>query len=241
MQLPLNIRWNASADLGRFIAGDNEEALRLVTGLADGALSSPTVYLHGGAAVGKSHLLQGACRRVTDSAGVAVYLPLRQLAGYGAAVLEGWERADVVALDELETLEGAEAWQDAVFHLYNRTLEHGGRLLFAARQPPAGLPIGLSDLRSRLGYGPIVALQHPDEATCLAILQQRAADRGLDLPEATARYLIRRVPRELSTLLTLFERLDRASLAAGRRLTVPFVRQILRSGPPPGADTSASR
>lgn len=238
VQLPLNIRWNAAAELERFVAGENTEALRLVTELADAALEAPVLYVHGPHGVGKSHLLQGACRRVTGTGEVAAYLPLAQLLDYGAAVLEGWEQAELITLDDLDILAGRRDWQDAVFYLYNRTVERGGRLIFAAQQPPAELSLELADLHSRLSWGPVVAVRTPDEATCMAILRQRAAQRGLEMPEATARYLIRRVPRELPGLLELFETLDRASLAAGRRLTVPFVREILSAGSQPGADTA---
>jgi len=238
VQLPLNIRWNAAAELDRFIAGDNAEALRLVADLADGALEAPAIYLHGPSGVGKSHLLQGACRRITQAGGVSAYLPLGQLLDYGAEVLAGWEQVDLIALDDLDALSGRPDWQDGIFHLYNRTVERGGRLVLAGREAPAELPVGLADLRSRLGWGPVVAMEAPGEATCLAVLRQRAAQRGLEMPEATARYLIRRVPGGLPGLLERFETLDRASLAAGRRLTVPFVREILTGRRQSGADTS---
>ena len=237
MQLPLNIRWNAAADLERFVAGENALAARLVAQLAEGERPAPALLLHGPAGIGKSHLLQGACRSVTGRGGLAVYLPFEQLLEHGPAMLEGLERAELLALDELDALAGYEDWQDAVFYLFNRAYESGCALLLAARQPPAQLPLALPDLRSRLSWGVVVEMLPPGEATCLEILHQRAGERGLELPAATARYLIRRVPRQLPGLLELFDELDRASLAAGRRLTVPFVREILSARLSPGGDT----
>jgi len=64
----------------------------------------------------------------------------------------------------------------------------------------------------------------------VAALRLRAAARGFELPVGTARYLLRRCPREAPSLFALLDRLDRASLAARRRLTVPFVRQLLDAG-----------
>jgi DnaA family protein len=46
------------------------------------------------------------------------------------------------------------------------------------------------------------------------------------MPEAVAHYLLQRHARDLTALFGLLERLDRASLAAQRRLTVPFVREV---------------
>ncbi|MGW8310551.1 MAG: HdaA/DnaA family protein, partial [Thiogranum sp.] len=55
----------------------------------------------------------------------------------------------------------------------------------------------------------------------------RAEQRGFELPEDTGRYLLRRLPRDLPALMKLLERLDTASLAAQRKLTVPFVKSVL--------------
>ena len=55
----------------------------------------------------------------------------------------------------------------------------------------------------------------------------RAQARGLELPEETAQYLLRRFPRDLPTLFALFDTLDMASLVEQRRLTVPFVKSVL--------------
>lgn len=74
-------------------------------------------------------------------------------------------------------------------------------------------------------------MQRPDDAACKEILAQRAALRGLELPEPVADYLLRRCSRDLSTLLALLDRLDLAALAQQRRLTIPFVReQLARMG-----------
>ena len=59
------------------------------------------------------------------------------------------------------------------------------------------------------------------------ILRQRAQTRGLELDDAVLDWLFRRVDRDLGTLTALLDRLDRASLAAQRRITVPFLRQTL--------------
>jgi len=58
-------------------------------------------------------------------------------------------------------------------------------------------------------------------------LKLRARHRGLELPEETAQYLLRRLPRDMATLYDWLDLLDVAALAAKRRLTVPFVREVL--------------
>jgi DnaA family protein len=66
-----------------------------------------------------------------------------------------------------------------------------------------------------------------DEAGRRELLRRRAEARGLQLDDGVLDYLFRRVGRDLGNLTALLDRLDRASLAAQRRLTVPFLRQIL--------------
>jgi DnaA family protein len=60
-------------------------------------------------------------------------------------------------------------------------------------------------------------------------LQLRARLRGLELPEETWQWLQRRVPRDMRTLYELLDTLDEAALSAQRRLTVPFIREVLRA------------
>ena len=69
-----------------------------------------------------------------------------------------------------------------------------------------------------------------DEADRAAALQLRAGHRGLDLPDETALYLLRRMPRDMASLYALLDRLDLEALRAKRRLTVPFVRDVLNAG-----------
>lgn len=84
-----------------------------------------------------------------------------------------------------------------------------------------------ADIGSRFGAAEIFQLRALDEAGEHEALRRRAAQRGLDLPEETARYLLRRFPRDMRTLGKLLDEIDVAALSAQRRLTVPFVREIL--------------
>ena len=85
----------------------------------------------------------------------------------------------------------------------------------------------LADIRSRFGAAEIFQLKPLDEEGEREALRLRATARGLDLPDDTARYLLRRFPRDMSTLGRLLDEIDLASLSAQRRLTIPFVKSIL--------------
>ncbi len=227
MQLPLELRWDRRADLADFVPGANAEAWALVEAAAAGTRRVEPVYLHGPSGAGKSHLLQGACSRLAAAGGAVAYLPLGSLEEHGPGMLEGLEAVRLLAVDDLERIAGRPEWEHAFFHLFNRSMETGAAIIMAARRPPAALGVGLPDLVSRLGWGLVVRVHPPDDEVRLAVLRRRAGQAGLDLPEPAARYLLTHCRRDLLHLLELLDRLDAASLARSRRLTVPFIREVL--------------
>jgi DnaA-homolog protein len=122
-----------------------------------------------------------------------------------------------------------------LFALLRETEDAGGALIAAASAPPSLLPWALPDLGSRFAAGAVFQLRPLDEAEQQAALQLRARLRGLELPEETWQWLRRRYPRDMRRLYELLDTLDEAALTAQRRLTVPFIRDVLRSAPrPPG-------
>jgi DnaA family protein len=97
----------------------------------------------------------------------------------------------------------------------------------SADAAPAQLSLSLPDLRSRLGWGVVYQLKPLNDSQRMKALQLRARQKGCEMPDETAAYLLRRLPRDLPALFDLLERLDEASLAAQRKLTVPFVKSVL--------------
>jgi DnaA-homolog protein len=225
-QLPLGIRLQDRAVFASFLPGGNALALAAARQLAS-LQGDPWLYLHGVDGTGKSHLLQAVCAAAQGAA----YLPLAQLQGHGTGVLEGVAQLPIIALDDLDAVAGDADWERALFGLYNDCIASGARLAVAASVPAMHLGIGLPDLRSRLAAMPQFALRVLDETQQREALRLRAAQRGIDLPDETVLYLQRRFVRDMARLHELLERLDLASLQQQRRLTVPFIREIL--GEPP--------
>ena len=100
-------------------------------------------------------------------------------------------------------------------------------LVFAARAAPRGLEWRLDDWRSRAAACVVYHVRELDEAGRARALELRAAQRGLRLPAETLDYLMKRMPRDLRSLFEILDELDEASLAAQRRLTIPFIREAL--------------
>lgn len=223
-QLPLGIRLGLSHRFETFHVGANAEAVAALVSLSTGAGRAP-LWLCGPPGSGKSHLLQAACALAGASGQRAACLPLSK--GQGAELLGGYEQLPLVALDDLDEVAGDAAWEHALFTLYNELAERGGRLVLAAARPPAVTGIRLPDLASRLAASEVHRLEPLGEADQGEALRRRARHRGLELPDETLLFLTRRAPRDFATLCRMLDELDTESLAARRRLTVPFVRDWL--------------
>lgn len=220
-QLPLSVRLQDRAIFASFLAGANQEALAAARGVAAGTM--PLLYLHGSAGAGRSHLLQAICAAVPG----AGYFPLAGLREMGETVLEGVAALPVVALDDLDAIAGDPAWERRLFNLYNECRAAGARLAVSAAVPARNLPLTLPDLASRLAAMPQYALRPLDELQQREALQLRAAQRGIELPTETLLYLQRRFARDMGSLNRLLDQLDLASLEEQRRLTLPFIREVL--------------
>ena len=222
-QLPLSVRLRDRALFDSFLPGPNAEVLAQLIALAEQQRPG-LVWLCGPEGSGKTHLLQALCAR---AGGGARYLPLSQLQSFGPAALAEWQGDRWLCLDEVEAVIGNNEWERALFAAYRDCEDRGASLLMAARAAPPQLPFVLPDLASRCAAGLRLTLQALDEAGQLAALQLRAQQRGFDLPDETARYLQRRLPRDMSSLFAVLDELDTAALAAQRKLTVPFIRRVL--------------
>ncbi|MCV6604024.1 MAG: DnaA regulatory inactivator Hda [Porticoccaceae bacterium] len=189
----------------------------------------PFVYLWGSAGSGITHLLQGACHQAL-AAGMSVqYLPLDELLQYPPqALFEGLEQTDLVCLDNLQATTGQSDWEDALFHLFNDIKTQGNRLLVGANISPAQIAVELPDLQSRLTWGLSLQLPNLADEHKISLLQFCARQRGLELADAPAQYLLSRLPREVGQLVAALDQLDKVSLQARRRLTIPFIRETLQ-------------
>ncbi len=229
-QLPLAVSLPSPVSLDDFVAGDNHQVLAAVRRLALEP-AGQQLYISGPPGSGKSHLLAGAVALAADHGLHAFYLPLKELAPLSPELLADLDRSDLLAIDDLQHVSGDQAWEQALFHLYNRARSADTSLLFAADCGPAALDLSLPDLRSRLAWGTSYLLRPLDDEGRLQLLLRHAHHRGLQLQPAAARWMVTRCSRDPKQLLALLERLDRLSLAQRRRLTLPFVRDQLGSDP----------
>ncbi|WP_430391145.1 DnaA regulatory inactivator Hda [Dyella sp. 20L07] len=225
-QLPLALRWPRRQRFEHFHPGSNVVTLTAVEQVAY-VPGTPWLYLCGPTGSGKSHLLMAACQAAIGGGRTVQYLPLASM-GDKAAAIRGVAGSEFLALDDLGAIAGNREAEHAMFDVYNRAKAEGATLLFAADALPTQLGLSLPDLRSRLGACQQALLKPLDDAERRAVLRQQASSRGIELDDTVLDWLFNRYARDLGALLDLLDRLDQASLAAQRRITVPFLRGFLR-------------
>lgn len=228
-QIPLPLSAPNRLDFGTYLAArSNHEAVEQLQRLASGDARN-NVYLWGEPGTGKSHLLEAVCNLASARPLRCALVPLAQRVKLSPEMLDGLEQLDLVCVDDLDRIGSDARWEQALFGLFNRMREAGRPLVIAARRSPQGLGLGLPDLISRLAWDLVYHLEPLDEATRFAALRRRAHERGMEIPEEVVTFLSRRVPRDTHTLFEWLDRLDDQSLAAQKKITVPFVRELLES------------
>lgn len=230
VQLTLGFKIRDDATFGNFYPGNNSLVLETLNKLIL-ALGERFVFLSGAEGFGKSHLLQACCHEIVKRGGSAIYIPLQQYQELSTSLFEELETIDLVCLDDVDSVLNAHPesakWEEAIFHLYNRCLNSQNRLLISARVLPQQLGIQLADLHSRLMAGLVLTMKGLNEQQMILALQMRAYARGLLFSREVGEYLLRRCPREMKQLISVLEKLDQSSLTLQRRLTIPFVKQVL--------------
>ncbi|WP_026244509.1 DnaA regulatory inactivator Hda [Dasania marina] len=225
-QLPLAVQLRDEATFENFYAGDNGLAVNEISRQLQNG--ETYIFLCGPSGSGRSHLLQAACHHADQLGHASVYLPLDELSHYPPEELfAGLAALPLVCLDNISHVLGNAQWEEALFHLFNQMREADNCLLIAADKAVADLAITMPDLASRLGWGAFYQLKPLSDEQRIAVLKLRAVSRGLELSDEVAQYIYKRCQRNMEALLTTLAQLDRASLQERRKLTIPFVKEVL--------------
>lgn len=226
LQLPLNIQFEEHATFERWVVGDNG----LATSLCQAMLTPDAdkqLVLWGGSGVGKSHLLQAICARGAEQGLRTWYGPMADVLEFGATSLTGLEALNVLCLDDLHLCAGQKDWEEALFGLINACRDSGCKLVFSMNDAPQAVGFNLPDLLSRLGWGAVIELKELSGDEKGAWLQSQAQHQGYDMPDAVMNYLLAHYPRSMRALSDAFETINTASIAQQRKLTVPFIKDVL--------------
>lgn len=186
------------------------------------------VYLCGRSGLGKTHLLKAVCDLAERLRKSSRYVLLSDVQGAAPSdILSGHLAEQFLCLDNLDAICGNRQWEVALFDLYNQRIAAGLATYFSASKPAIMLEIELADLQSRLAAVLSFQLVDMSDLEKIALLRFRAAQRGIDINDGCLSYIILRSGRDVSVLMDVLQRLDRGSLAAGRKITVPFIKSVM--------------
>lgn len=222
LQLPFNFAFDTPAAFGSFLC-ENRNAAVLHHLQVNAANSGQLTWLWGSPGSGRTHLLQAFCKLHPD----AIYLPLQKLLDYEPASLASLQGSSLLVLDDFGLAAGKPEWEEQLFILCQQLLVSSGRLLCAAALPPAQLPLGLADLRSRLQLALVYEVHELSDEAKPQVLIERARQRGIELREEAANYILGRHPRNLHELMAVLDQLDRQALTEQRKLTIPFIKAAM--------------
>lgn len=226
-QLPLPIHQLDDTTFKNFYS-DNNPLLLAAVHKNFPQLQQPFIYIWGGEGTGKTHFLKACVHEWQQAEQSAIYIPLSKSRYFPPAVLDNLEQNQLVCLDDLQCVMGDDEWEVAIFNLINRIkASKKTLLLMTANVAPKALPVELPDLASRLSWGEQYQLSQLSEEQKRQVLQENARQRGMELTDETANFLLKRVDRNLKSLLQTLTVLDTASLQAQRKLTIPFVKEVL--------------
>lgn len=215
-QLPLPIVAPATARFATFMPGANSAAVQHLEQMSE---SSPPVFLWGPSGSGKTHLLRALAQARQERG--------ERVGWYDPAVRAPWrmeQGATLLLFDACDRYD--ESQQLSAFALLVEAQSEGVAWVAAARVPPVDLPLR-EDLRTRLGWGPVFALQNLPEEQARAVLRRESDRRGIFLSDDVMDYLLTHFARDLSHLMALLDRLDGFAMSEHRSVTVPLLKKML--------------
>lgn len=234
-QLPLQVSLPADARLDALYTGPNawfkawlEEHWGQDSVGDTSDREETNLLLEAAPGAGLTHWLQAICRQGEDAGLPVFYLNLADLTDYEPDVLEGMADMPLLCLDDAHRVLGQPGWDEALFHLFNAQRDQGHRLAIGVQRPLSEMQATmLPDLYSRLTWGLRVSLKLPQEdSDWEQAIAWLARQRGLNINQDTVRYLAVRGPRDWRGMAELMATLDTQALAAKRRITQPFIREV---------------
>ncbi len=226
MQLSLGLELEPSVGLDNFYPKKNENVLLHLQRLLHWE-GERFVYLYGPKGAGKTHLLQGACVEVMKRHESAIYVSLKDRSDYHEEMLHNLETLSLICLDDVDAIAGDLKWEEALFHLYNASFIRGTRVLMAGTQLPVHLNFALSDLTSRLAWSLSLKVESLVGVDALSVLQRQAHEIGMVFPQEVGEFLLHRSKRDMASLGEIMKKLKQASIHHHRKVTVPFVKQVM--------------
>lgn len=225
VQLPLQFEFQATQNFSTFYAGDNKEVINHLKLIFTS--DEQQIFLWGNAGTGKTHLLQATSQDANNYGKTSFFFSLDVKTLPAPSMLDGLENFDLVCFDNIDQIAGNSDWEHAFFNFFNLHRDANKKLILSAPSPPKFTAIQLPDLKTRMNWGLTLKLQALTDEQQVNALIYKANDLGFEIPLNVGKFLMTHYARDLPSIWVLLKKIDHATLAAKRKLTIPFLKQIM--------------
>jgi chromosomal replication initiator protein len=197
------------------------------------------LFIHGGVGMGKTHLLHAIGQSLSENFGALriVYTSSERFVNEMvhcirtdrmAQFQKHYRSADVLLVDDVQTLANKERTQEEFFHTFNELYDHQKQIILSSDMTPKSTPGLVERLRSRFEWGLLVDIQAPDLETKMAILDKKAETEGVELPEDVRIFIATRAKTNVRELEGALVKLIAYSSVTGTKINVLMAQQVLK-------------
>ena len=197
------------------------------------------LFIYGGVGLGKTHLMHAVGNMLLESNPTAkvIYLHSERFVAEMIRALQHnridefkktYRSLNALLIDDVQFFAGKERSQEEFFYTFNALFESRQQIVLSSDRFPREV-VGLEErLKSRFGWGLTVSIEPPDLETSVAILQSKASQLGVVLPEDVGFFVGRRIRSNIRELEGALRRLVANAQFTGRAITVEFAKETLR-------------
>jgi chromosomal replication initiator protein len=237
-----NNQLNPRYTFDRFIVGaSNQFAHAAAVAVAEQPSKSYNpLFLYGGVGLGKTHLMQAighslkrrnpslrltyiSAEKFTNEVIAAIRFE-RQ-----AAFRDRFRNMDVLMVDDIQFIARAERTQEEFFHTFNALYDQQKQIVISSDCPPKEISSIEERLRSRFEWGLIADIQMPDLETKIAILQKKADNERVQIPDDVAEYIARSIKSNIRELEGALIRLMAFASLTGAEINLSTAQQVLKN------------
>jgi len=197
------------------------------------------LFIHGGVGLGKTHLLQAASQAFLRKKPRArlVYMSCEEfvndfVSALGRGVLSSFRSrlrdVDFLVIDDIHFLARAERTQEEFFHTFNSLYNAHKQIIMSSDSPPSEIPTVEERLVSRFKWGLVARIDQPTYETRLAIVQKKAALRGVQISSEVAEFIGQKIDTNIRELEGALTRVIGYAALSDRPLTLELAREALQ-------------
>ena len=210
---PASPQGNYEFTFENFIKGPSNQfafaAAQAVAANPSGAYNP--LFIYGGSGLGKTHLLTAIQTEIkrTHPDFVIMYVTCEQFTNELIAAIRAgstedfrmkYRVADLLLVDDIQFIAGKESTQEEFFHTFNSLHDAHKQIVIASDRPAKEIKSLEERLRTRFEWGLTADVQPPDFETRLAIVKNKAAALGMELPDKIASYIAENVTANVRQL-----------------------------------------